>query len=1138
MRLCPSCAFEYEGDFRFCPNCATPLAGRAPVSSERKVVTALFCDLVGFTALSQAADPEDVDRTLATYFEMARSQIESHGGVVEKFIGDAVVGVFGVPAAHEDDPERAVRAGLAICAEAESLTRVGGGPLRMRTGINTGEALVHLGVPTASGEGFLRGDAINTASRIQSVAPEMGVAVGLATYEATSRVFEYEELEAARLKGKTDPVRVFHAKRPRGRFGSDLTRIHGSPFVGRETALETLEGAFDTTLAESSPQLVIVIGEPGIVKSRLVAELGGHIDELPDVVTWRQGRCPPYGQGVTFWGLGEVVKAHAGILESDPPDVAVSKLDGVLPGGTERPWFRQRLIPLLGIESSSQAERDELFTAWCRFFEFAARDHPTVVVLEDLHWADDAMLAFLEHLTERAEGVPLLIVGTARPELFERRPDYAVHLRNATAIRLDPLTTEETARLVSALLPTSVVAAELQIPILEGSAGNPLFAEEFVRLLQDKRMIIDKGSGWELAEDAQVPFPDSVQALIAARLDTLPTDVKSLLADAAVVGKVFWAGVLASMGERDLTEVVDILRELTRKELVRPARLSSIDGEAEYSFRHVLARDVAYGQLTRGSRASRHVGAARWIESVAKGRIEDVADVLAHHYGSAFQLVRVAGETERAGELAGPAFRFLSLAGERALGLDANAAFANLDRALELAAEEHPARAEALARFGQAALHAGRVIDAVDALDEAVAIFRDREEVTAAAKAMGVLANALALTGDSRAWDLPAEALALLEPLGASAALVGALTEVARVETLQARELEAIRVADRAIAAAAQLGLPRPARALGYRGLARAERGDPGWLEDFREAISLSKEAGEGREVALLLNNLATELWAYEGPAAGIEGYDEGVAYAKPRGLTEMADTLAMGRMEVLVEIGELDAALILATELVPRLEGRGDVWDLVAVRATVSQIMALRGEALTAAEMLDWLEDAARSSHDLQLVAHALGGSAIRRAGLGQRSEAVSLLREVEAYPGSRRSLNSFVMLPGMVRAAIQCGEPGLAGALVEECEVHYPYAEHALAAANAALAEVRGDLEDALHRYEQAADRWTRFGVIPEHAFALLGQGRCLVHLSRRSEAADSLRGAREIFERLQAVPALTEIDNLPVGPMTLGS
>ena len=466
MAACPSCGFEYEGDFKFCPECASPLgADVRHVAEERKVVTALFCDLIGFTAISESADPEDVDKMLSAYAGMARTQIESHGGVVEKFIGDAVVGVFGIPAAHEDDPERAVRAGLGIAEGAEKLEAIGGAPLRLRVGINSGETLVRLGITPGSGERMLAGDAINTASRIQAVAPEMGVAVGLTAYEATSTVFDYEELESATLKGKSEPVRVFHARSPLARIGIDATRTHHSPYIGRAIELSQLMGLFDESVGETSVRFANVVGEPGIGKSRIVAELLAYAQEREPRLTWRQGRCLPYGDGVTFWALGEIVKAHAGILETDDPEQAGTKLGNSVPHGPDREWMRRRLLPLVGVDAAaSPAERDELFAAWRSFLEAVAEQTPTVLVFEDLHWADDAMLAFLEHLADRTEGVSLLVLGTARPELYERHPDYARGLGSVSRINLGPLSDAESVKLISGLLDDSQISREMRIP--------------------------------------------------------------------------------------------------------------------------------------------------------------------------------------------------------------------------------------------------------------------------------------------------------------------------------------------------------------------------------------------------------------------------------------------------------------------------------------------------------------------------------------------------------------------------------------------------------------------------------------------------------------------------------------------------
>jgi class 3 adenylate cyclase/tetratricopeptide (TPR) repeat protein len=1127
--ICPSCGTENPEASKFCNECAAPLAAAParPVGEERKVVTALFCDLVGFTATSESADPEDVSKMLADYFAMARNQIEGHGGMVEKFIGDAVVGVFGVPAAHEDDPERAVRAGLRIAEDAEELEAVAGAPLRLRVGINTGEALVRLGITPGSGEGFLAGDAINTASRIQSVAPAMGVAVGLGTYEATAAVFDYEELEPATLKGKSEPVRVFHAISPRARLGTDLTRTDDTPFIGREIDLALLKGIFDKTLASNSVQLITVIGEPGIGKSRIVAELGDYVDARADLITWRQGRCLPYGEGITFWALGEIVKGHAGILESDASDVAAAKLEAVLPEGKERAWFRQRLLPLLGIEATSSAEREELFTAWRRFLEQIAERDPTVLVFEDLHWADDAMLAFVEHLADRAEAVPLLVVGTARPELFEHHPGYAAGLRNTNSITLAPLSQEETARLVSALLEATVLPAELQQPILERAEGNPLYAEEFVRLMKDKDLLIKKGASWELREGAEVPFPDSVQALIAARIDTLLPETKSMLADAAVIGKVFWAGAVAAMGERDLDGVSEALRELSRKELIRPERRSSIEGDAEYAFWHILTRDVAYAQLPRASRASRHVAAARWIESKAPERVEDLADVLAYHYATALDLAQAAGQVEQATELEGPALKFLSLAGERALGLDTAAALAHLERALALTSPGHPQRPEALARFGEAALQGGRFHDAAEALEEAVATLRSRGDLPAAASAMGTFGQVLNRLGDPRRSTFPGDALALLEPLGPSPELVGALAEVARADALQGKSEDAILLADRAIALAEGLGLPRPARALGFRGLARADLGDRGGLADLREAIRLATEAGQGQQVALLHNNLGMSVWMFEGPSAALEVLHEGMDYAGPRGLVGIQEDLRASMLDPLEDAGEHDEVLVLADDTAPRLEASGDIFQLIPVRAVQARILALRGLDAQEGGMLDWLEATGRGTEDPEDVLLGLGSSALARAAVGQNEAA--LLTELEAYPGIRDNATYPVMLPALVRAALGIDDAALAERFVAGFESRYPQAEHALAAATAALIEARGDRQAAADAYAHAADRWERFGAVPEQAFALLGQGRCTLGLARPTEATPVLQHAREIFARLRAAPALAETDAL---------
>ena len=698
VATCPSCAKELPGDFRFCPFCAAPLGATATASGreERKVVSVLFCDLVGFTAASEHADPEDVRARLRPYHARLQQVIESHGGTVEKFVGDAVMAVFGAPVAHEDDAERAVRAGLRILEAIEELNRGDEKlQLQVRVGINTGEAVVALGAHPERGEGFVTGDVVNTASRLQGIAPINGVALSEPTFRQTERVFTFVRLEPVQVKGKAEPIQVWQALAARSRFGADVIRASPTPLVGREFERPQLIATFERAATQRSCQLVTIVGEPGVGKTRLCTELFAYIERRPGLVRWRQGRCLPYGEGIAFWALGEIVKAECGILESDSPEAALAKLDqAIVEHEPDRAWLTARLAPLVGA-GGEPASQEESFTAWRRFLEGLAAQNPTVLVVDDLHWADEPMLAFLEHLADWSTGVPLLLLCTARPELHEQHPTWAAGVRNAQTINLAPLSDEETATLIALLLKRTVLPAATQQALLDRAGGNPLYAEEFVRLLSDRDLL---SGSLEV-----VLLPDSVQALIAARLDTLSAERKSLLQDAAVIGKMFWAGALASMGELDPRDVELALHELGRKELVRPARISSMEGEQEYGFWHLLVRDVCYAQIPRSSRAARHQAAAAWIERQAGDRVDDLSDVLAYHYVQALDLARAAGEERDVPVLEAAARRFLTLAGERALPIDVASAAASFTRALELTPADDPERAARLERWAEAA---------------------------------------------------------------------------------------------------------------------------------------------------------------------------------------------------------------------------------------------------------------------------------------------------------------------------------------------------------------------------------------------------------------------------------------------------
>jgi class 3 adenylate cyclase len=1126
VATCSSCGKENPEGFAFCGYCTAPLTEQPPpgVLEERKVVSVLFCDLVGFTAASQAADPEDVRARIRPYHARVRQEIERYGATVEKFVGDAVMAVCGAPVTHEDDAERAVRAGLAILEAIADLNDADPDlHLQVRVGINTGEAVVAVGARPERGEGIVTGDVVNTAARIQSAAPVNGVAVSEQTHQATSRVFEYEPLAPVAVKGKAEPLSLWRPKAPRARFGRDISRQYMTPFVGRELEKPLLIGTFERAAQQRSVQLLTVVGEPGVGKSRLVAELFAYTHAKPGLTRWRQGHCLPYGEGITFWALGEIVKAEAGILESDSAEVAAAKLDAVVsPDEPERQWLLQRLAPLIGVETTSPAERLELFMAWRRFLEGLAAARPSVLVFDDLHWADEALLAFLEHLAEWSQGVPLLVLCTARPELYERRPGWGAGQRNAQTINLSPLSEQETAELVSYLVPSTILSHEFEQAVLERAGGNPLYAEEFVRLLAE-RGLTDWGDA--LAEAA---LPESLQALIAARLDTLSPERKSVLQDAAVLGNVFWMGALAEIGGRDPVELELSLHELARKELVRPARTSSIEGESEYSFWHLLVRDVAYSQIPRAERTRRHRSAAAWIERKAGERVEDQAEVLAHHYLQALELAEAAGDREHAEELAAPARRFLALAGERALGLDTVQAEARFARALELTPSEDPERANLVVRWADAASQAGRPREAAAALEEALAALRARGEAEAAARALQVRSRLAWRLGEGRYVALAAEAVDLLEPEAHGPAIVAAYSQLANAHLLAGAYAEAIAAAERARSLAETLGLPEPARALGYRGVARALLGDGDGLAEMERALALLLDQGAGQDAAVLQNHLAIARYPLEGPARSLAAFEQGIVFCEQRGLADMAAQLEADCPGLLVELGRPEQALERADRLAAAAEASGTTQRLIWVRALELATQLARGETEAAPGIADWLVETVRAGAVIDVTVEVFAAAAAARLAAAAPEQARALLAELEQTRGARQVIYYARQLPAMLRTALAVGDPELAERLVGGIEPLFPLHEHALCAARAQLAEHAGDHAGAATLYTEAAARWQQFGNVPEHAHALLGQGRCLMAL-RDPAAEPPLRQAAKLFSSMRYRSALAETNAL---------
>ena len=1122
---CHSCGKDVPGEFPFCPFCAAPLtATAAPAGArERKVVSVLFCDLVGFTAASESADPEEVQARVGPYHRRVRDRIEAYGGTVEKFIGDAVMAVFGAPVAHEDDAERAVRAGLAILDVLAELNEADAGLSQsVRIGVNTGEALVALDARPDAGEGMVTGDVVNTAARIQSQAPVDGVAVGAGTFQATERVFEYEALEPITAKGKSEPVPVWRAIEPGARFGSDVIRSMTTPLVGRDLDLTLLRGTFDKAAAEHAVQLVTVVGAPGLGKSRLVAELLGYVDGLHEIVRWRQGRCLPYGEGITFWALGEIVKAHAGVLESDQPDEAAAKLEAAIPDGEDAPWLRARLLPLVGIDPGIAATREESFAAWRRFLESMAEDGPAVLVFEDVHWADEALLAFLEHLADWATGVPLLVVCTARPELFERHPTWGAGLRNATTVSLAPLSDDETARLVSALLQQALLPAETQQLLLERAGGNPLYAEEFVRMLRDRDLLDPKGG---LREGVGVAFPESLQSLIAARLDTLPSDRKSLLQDAAVIGKVFWSGALEAMGDRQADDVERALHELARKELVRPFRRSSMEGERELAFWHALVRDVAYGQVPRAERAAKHVRAVEWLEGKAGERVEDLAEVLAHHTGEAIGLARAAGDAETVERLVPAARRYAILAGEKAMGLDTRTALQHFTQAMELTPEDVDEYPTVLARWADAAFPAGDLPGAAEALERAVSLFRERNDIEGAAAALDRLSTVHHYQGDERALSEAQEAVALLEEHPGQG-LVSALAGLAGSHLVRGESADTYAAADRALALAAELNLPPPHKALGFRGSARVALGDPDGLADVEQAAAALLAEGRGRDAVVQANNLAVLKGELEGPVASLTAMDDVIRLAETRGI--MTSQLRAGRLGGLVEVGRFAEAIGEADDVFAALEASGSYSVMLGDgEAAVARALYETGSSDDASVLADRAlarlpAEVSSPATECQVAANV--GPVLLAS--GRRAEARALLERAERARLAAAT-EGLLWLPSVVRWALSF-DVGLAEELCDGIADRVPTHGAALEAARAQILEARRELRPAADAYAAAEKRLALLGCALDRGYCVLGEGRCLAALGDPA-AEPALLKARELFAAMGAVARLADCDAL---------
>jgi class 3 adenylate cyclase/tetratricopeptide (TPR) repeat protein len=988
--VCPACGRENPDDGRFCGACATPLAAAAAPREERKVVTVVFADLVGSTARAERLDPEDVRAVLAPYHARLRHELERFGGTVEKFIGDAVVAVFGAPVVHEDDPERAVRAALAV---QEAITELNDADpslaLQVRVGVNTGEALVALDASPALGEGMVSGDVINTSARLQAAAPPGGVLVGEATHRATERVIDYEPADPVAAKGKAGPVRVWRALAPRARFGVDLGGAGRAPLVGRDHEAAQLVGALARVRAERQPQLVTLVGVPGIGKSRLVQELWRVVDDDDEIILWRQGRSLPYGEGVAFWALGEMVKAHAGILESDDADTASAKLARALSGLTvaesERVWVERHLRPLVGLVTDDgvggDARGPEATAAWRRFLEATAEEGPAVLVFEDLHWADDGLLDFVDALSDRVSGVPLLVVCTARPELLERRPGWGGGKRNAQTVSLPPLTDEATASLLHALLGQSALPASTQSALLRSAGGVPLFAEELARML-------DTGDGYE-------EVPQTLQGIVAARIDGLPDDEKRLLHAASILGKVFWSDGLAATSGDEPWSLDERLHALERKEFIRRERRSAVEGARQYAFVHALVRDTAYGQIPRAARARGHRLAAEWIESLPGDRAEDRAEVLAHHLTSAIEYGAAAGAA--VDDLRPLAARALQQAGDRAWSLGVPIEAARFYRAAIEIAPGVEADPRLLFGLGRSLVYAENAGERE--LEQAVDGLLARGDVMTAAEALIALHEVRWVGGQTgtglleRACKLVADRLDTR--VGAYA--VGSL---GRFYGLAGRTTEAVELDERSMAGAESIGDRRLyAWALNNRGNARFQAGDLGGTGDIERSLEISLEIGSF-DVGRCRINLGNH-YDDRGDLADAEtqlraGLEFAHAHGSARFERILTSELARNRFLT----GHWDEALELAARFADEARGGYHESEMKGVMVVIA---AERGERLDV-EDVGRVTTRAREIGDIQVLHPWLAAAARALARVGDEA-AAGFLEELLAEFGGRAS-------------------------------------------------------------------------------------------------------------------------------------
>jgi Predicted ATPase len=1090
--------------------------------AERRLVSVLFADLVGFTTLSESRDAEIVRELLSRYFETASDIIGRYGGSIEKFIGDAVMAVWGAPTAHEDDAERAVRSALDLVEAVRRLGQEVDAELMLRAGVLTGEAAVTLG---ATNQGMVAGDLVNTASRLQSIAPPGTVLVGEGTFRAASGAIAFEPAGEQLLKGKQSPVPAYRALRVVAkRGGAGRSEQLEAPFVGREAELRLLKDFHAATAAERRPRLVSIMGQGGIGKTRLIWEFQKYIDGVTEVVYWHQGRSPAYGEGITFWALAEMVRSRAEIVDGDEPATARSKLAASLEewvtDDAERRWLEPRLLQLLGLESGEgeRPDRESLFAAWRVFFERIAERGVVVLVFEDLQWADGGLLDFIDHLLEWSRDRPLYVITMARPELLDRRPDWGAGRRSFTSLLLEPLGEAEMRDLLAGLVPglPEVVVAR----VLGRAEGIPLYAVETVRmLLAEGNLERDNDVYRPVGDLSELSVPPSLHALIAARLDALEPADRSLLQAASVIGKTFDMEALTAVSGADAHDVAARLASLARRELLSREIDPRSPEQGQYGFVQGLIREVAYGTLGRRDRRKLHIAAARYFEALDD---EGIAGALAEHYLAAYRAQPEGPEGEAVAAQARVALR---AAAERARSLGSFVqAVHYLEQALEVTTdpeEEFTLRT----RAGDAALYAALTDEPTVHLGRALELARqgtDRRRTLDA-----VVLYALARNG----LGLVTEGVELMEPARTEYADLSGTPEFVRLDSALARSYLLLNdpakvndVVNQALPTAEKLELLwETMDLLVTRGAALATLGR------LREAIVTLVGAVS---VSSSHQLPAVELRARTNLSFAAAADDPPLAYAAARDGYELAGHFGHRRfylmgnaIESAIRIGDWDWAAATLAEAEAEAEAAGltprDEWQAPLRHAQLRGLRGARGAQVD--EAIDAIAATLGDVTELQThawVQEIRGEIALAR---GEIEEAYRL--SIGAFRTAGIAAPDSSALPRAARAAGWLGDLAAlreARQLIDPMPGRVPAAsKREMDATIAALEGRRGEaislFLDALHGLRELGLEYER-AVVTVSAVKLLGPNV--------AEFRDAVDEADATFRRLGATPMLERL------------